>query len=804
MKNIFYSTLLVFCLFLSGKSQNDTWKTFPLASLGDRPDTSVYSIASIAFDNSNNIWVLTNFGVAKINGNIITPLNTSNSGLISNYTYTITKDTYGHLWFSSSSGLTMFDGINWTSYTTSNSNIPSNQINTITPDTKGNIWCSFPNLGVSKFDGNTWTTYTTNNTPNLASNSVDQIEKDNEGNLWFRTINGVSKFDGISWTKYTSSNSGLIHNSITEIYKGKNGFVWFKSNNGISKFDGTTWTTLTTANSGLPDNTIYQIAEDTQNNMWFLTSYGVSRFDGTTWRKYNNSDFANTNIGICKLIADISGKVWIGSYNYGLWELSDSTWGKYNTSDFDSKYACAIKTDEKGHLWFGSAKGISVLLSEKKEIKGQVYLDKNQNQQKETTEPYITNQRVKIEPGNRVAFTDANGRYAFYADSGVSYTVNYVPLNSFSLTKDTSYTIIATNDATLPDFAVYRQTITKINSNISVDRSRCNTNSFIWYTYTNTGTTSADAKAILELDTNITIVNSFPAYDSIINNKVYISLLNFTEGSQRQIRLEVQNPDFTRTRDTLIYTSTLDFMGMTFTQTSKSVVFCSYDPNDKAVEPLPIGEENYTPKNSLLTYTIRFQNTGNDTAYKVMLRDTLDNWLNIETLEIVGNSHPVKTELDNNQLIFTFNNIYLPDSTTNEKESHGFVSYTIRTKAGIPDETIVKNTAHIYFDFNPAIVTNTVESNMVTVIPTPLGLNETHNNVSLAPNPISKQSTLHFNNKGGEATVHVLDVSGKTLLQQTTTGNSFEFNTQDFPKAGLYFYQLHTTEGTSAGKLMVE
>ena len=60
----------------------------------------------------------------------------------------------------------------------------------------------------------------------------------------------------------------------------------------------------------------------------------------------------------------------------------------------------------------------------------------------------------------------------------------------------------------------------------------------------------------------------------------------------------------------------------------------------------------------------------------------------------------------NDVLYFNFENIYLPDSTSNEPESHGYVRFKIRT---LNDPSIgeeIENTSYIYFDNNPPIKTN--------------------------------------------------------------------------------------------------
>src|SRR5690606_19417277 len=107
-------------------------------------------------------------------------------------------------------------------------------------------------------------------------------------------------------------------------------------------------------------------------------------------------------------------------------------------------------------------------------------------------------------------------------------------------------------------------------------------------------------------------------------------------------------------------------------------------------------------------YLIRFQNTGNDTAFTVVVRDTLDANLDVTTLNLLGYSHPMEFKVsDQGMLTFTFNNILLPDSNINEPASHGYIEYNIQSKKDLDFGTEIKNTAYIYFDFNPPIITNT-------------------------------------------------------------------------------------------------
>ena len=143
-------------------------------------------------------------------------------------------------------------------------------------------------------------------------------------------------------------------------------------------------------------------------------------------------------------------------------------------------------------------------------------------------------------------------------------------------------------------------------------------------------------------------------------------------------------------------------------------VFCtfavnSFDPNIKSALPIGTGEEHFIEDNWELNYTIQFQNTGNDVAFDVVIKDTISEHLDLNTLQVRGGSHNFTWEInEERELVFTFANILLPDSTSNEPESHGMVSYSIYPYQDLTPLTRIENRAGIYFDFNEPIITNTV------------------------------------------------------------------------------------------------
>jgi uncharacterized repeat protein (TIGR01451 family) len=145
-------------------------------------------------------------------------------------------------------------------------------------------------------------------------------------------------------------------------------------------------------------------------------------------------------------------------------------------------------------------------------------------------------------------------------------------------------------------------------------------------------------------------------------------------------------------------------------------VLNSFDPNDKQVYPQGICTPHFVENSQPLTYTIRFQNTGNTAAINILIQDSISADLDINTLAIVGTSHqPLITELlPGNVLQFSFDSIMLPDSSSDIHGSKGYVIFQLNPLPSTGNNELIKNNVDIYFDFNAPIITNTVYTTLVT------------------------------------------------------------------------------------------
>ncbi len=229
------------------------------------------------------------------------------------------------------------------------------------------------------------------------------------------------------------------------------------------------------------------------------------------------------------------------------------------------------------------------------------------------------------------------------------------------------------------------------------------------------------------------------------------------------------------------------------------VIVASWDPNDiteshgERIVFADFGANDY------LNYTIRFENTGTAPAEFIRVINQLDNQLDESTFELIGSSHNVDALRNGTQLVFNFNQINLPPSSINIDDGHGYVQYRIKPKPGYAIGDIIPNTASIYFDFNPAIVTNTFNTEFVENLGTDTFEADS---VRLYPNPAQEHVTI-TNTNGTITAVNIFEVSGKRIysLAENLTAE-MNINTSAFAK-GLYLIEITTQDNHKFNKKLI-
>ena len=238
-----------------------------------------------------------------------------------------------------------------------------------------------------------------------------------------------------------------------------------------------------------------------------------------------------------------------------------------------------------------------------------------------------------------------------------------------------------------------------------------------------------------------------------------------------------------------------------FSDSFTSQIQCAYDPNDKLA--FPDRREDYDKQYVLdeaIQYTIRFQNTGTDTAFNIRLVDTLSTNLDLRTFKPIDASHGYILNLDevNRVLEIRFDNVLLPDSIVNEPSSHGFFTFLIHPIADLDEFTPIHNKAEIYFDFNPPIVTNTVEMEYVSELWLATDTKETKiSETIIFPNPAENSFTIKMDRE--IQTIKIYDSAG-VLLKNSKSAEDIDINNIS---NGIYFVHIHSNDGVRTEKLMI-
>ena len=227
----------------------------------------------------------------------------------------------------------------------------------------------------------------------------------------------------------------------------------------------------------------------------------------------------------------------------------------------------------------------------------------------------------------------------------------------------------------------------------------------------------------------------------------------------------------------------------------------SYDPNDKMeAHGKYIVFEDFTA-DDYLTYTIRFENTGTANAEFIRIEDALNSQLDENSFELISASHEVNVRRNATALTFHFYNINLPPSSINIDGGHGYVQFKIKPKSGYALGDIIPNTASIFFDYNPPIVTNTFETEFVQALKTSTF---TQDSVVIYPNPASNLVQVALNSSVDNISkVTLVNILGKTILeQQHINSNQTTINTSSLAK-GMYLIKVTSETNDSVVKKLI-
>ena len=465
-------------------------------------------------------------------------------------------------------------------------------------------------------------------------------------------------------------------------------------------------------------------------------------------------------------------------------------------------------------------------------IEGIVYNDTNSNCTQDAGDMGVANTQIYCS-GIGYTYTDHNGHYSFMVPSG-SYTVTETVSPNYSLAacQLNNLAVTASASAGCVLSANFANTATGAH-NLRISTATLTPpvpgqTMVQQIVIANEGTVTEDSTYVTYKTDGQLFSPMFTPSSMFVGNPYYYTstgIPSLAPGATQKITVAYKVPTNIAVgtsvafRDTVGYNSPASTWADDYTpanniRSHSDVVVASYSGNRKEVYPKGTGANGLIYNtDSVLEYTVHFQNIGSWYAQNVVIIDTIDNDLNWTTLHPVYESAPCKIMVYQSGAVkvakFTFSNINMPPQAIDDLRSNGTFTYTIKTMPGLAVGTQFRNRASIYIDNYEPIVTNTTTNTLGSTAPGSVNNTATinHNSFAVYPNPANGTFTAAIHSgKSGSAAMSITDIAGKVLVTKTMLlqagSNSITTDIHQLP-AGVYIVNVNTGDKVTSQKLVV-
>lgn len=431
-------------------------------------------------------------------------------------------------------------------------------------------------------------------------------------------------------------------------------------------------------------------------------------------------------------------------------------------------------------------------------VQGRLFIDNDQDCVQDGTEPGVPYRVLEILPGAQYAITNADGDYSRDLPNG-NFTLAVTGTDLYPLCPAVSPAPFSLNTNTVTlDLADSSLVPLDVDVQVQSNAARPGFAHSVWGRVRNfSGQLSGALTLTLSFDPEMIFTSAVPSPTDVSGNIITWDLPALTAFGQQNFSVLLQVPvdlgllgqSYTHTVNASLPIA--EAVLVNNSATSSGSFTGAYDPNDKtAYTSTGYSEEIYLVGwDEHIDYRIRFQNTGTDTAFTVVLTDTISPLLDLATFEQGVASHPFTVAFKPGRVVeWRFDDILLPDSNVNEAASHGLLSFRIRPVQGLMAGAELRNNADIFFDLNPPIRTN--DAMLITdffssATPTDEEL------LQIFPNPVERTLSLHLPNEDLSGELRITTPDGRTVLQQRAA-RTVEVG---HLSPGVYLLSVHSDRG---------
>jgi hypothetical protein len=212
-----------------GRFDGVGWETFTrLNSAIPKQEISCVNVS-----DDGTVWLgYGQYGIVKYVDDTWTVLTPGDSPLRGSTIHSIYSDSKGNVWIGTNLGVNRVNGEEWTHYDPSNSGLGGLSGSAFIDDADGTIWCASSTGAVSWFDGTNWQNH------RISGWVANSLSRATGGPLWIGARGGLWKHDGDDWLGLSGATTGLPSNNCTAVFAEDTETLWIgSSDNGLCRWD---------------------------------------------------------------------------------------------------------------------------------------------------------------------------------------------------------------------------------------------------------------------------------------------------------------------------------------------------------------------------------------------------------------------------------------------------------------------------------------------------------------------------------------------------------------------------------------
>jgi ligand-binding sensor domain-containing protein/signal transduction histidine kinase len=310
-------------------------------------------------------------------------------GLSNDFVRTIAQDAAGNIWVGTDNGLLRLEGDKFVRVD-GKGNVPALAVHAIYPDRAGNLWAGGSRL-IRLRDGQA-TEFTMRG--EASQNRVKSIVQTKDGTIWVGTVAGLNRM--APWMRQFEQVEGIA-GTVRVLRQTADGVLWIGTiGQGAYQYRGRSLTQIA-APASLPSNTVLNFFEDGERNFWIGTQSGMLRLTQSEVRivplpKANDSDFGTiyqdrdgsfwvgstlffhmkggevtpevlpgmAGVHVRNVYRDRGGALWVGTDGDGVYRMAEGSTTHLTTKDgLSNNFVRAMTQDRDGSMWVTADEGLN-------------------------------------------------------------------------------------------------------------------------------------------------------------------------------------------------------------------------------------------------------------------------------------------------------------------------------------------------------------------------------------------------------------------------------------------------------------